>query len=134
MSRMRGLEMVAIGKEKFFEIHYEGGQYLNPRGEVVEDLVDMTCFNCGAAYYTFGDQMIEFCPACGQFERNRFERYTDLAKWARGQNWKFLKHTGNKVFGVSRGDGFYLAFAKDRVVLETRGVFTEINEIQTTAD
>lgn len=129
MNPMRGLEMVVIGKDKFFDILYDGGVYRDRKGQPVEGLLDMICFGCAAAYYTIEDQPIEFCPSCGQFERARFETLREIAQWSNKQNWKFLDRTGNQVFAVTRGDGWYLAFAKDRTQLEVRGVYQEINSL-----
>lgn len=129
MSTIRGLEMIAIGKEKHFEIFYEEGEYRDRKGQRVEGLMDMICFACGASYYTVEEQPIEFCPACGQFERMRFENVREISQWANKQNWKFLKYTGNMVFAVTRGEEWYLAFAKDRARLEQRGTFLEIQAL-----
>lgn len=129
MNPMRGLEMTVIGKDKSFEIIYEDGEYKDLRGKPVEGLLDMICFNCAAAYYTLESQPIEFCPSCGQFERTRFENLREIGQWANKQNWDFLKRTGNAVFAVTRGDGWHLAFAKDRTQLEIRGVYEEINAL-----
>ena len=128
-SAMRGLEMIVIGKEKFFEIAYEGGDYVDRAGKPVEGLMDMICFSCGGAYYTLEDQAIEFCPACGQFERMGFESLREISQWANQQNWKFLKRTGNTCFAVTRGEGWHLAFATNRAQLERKGIFQEINQI-----
>ena len=129
MSGIRGLEMIAIGKERFFEVFYEDGAYRDGRGKPVEGLLDMICFACGAAYYTLEDQTIEFCPACGQFERTRFENLREIGQWANGQNWKFLAHNAKSVFAVTRGDGWYLAFARERVELESKGIYAEIHAL-----
>ncbi len=128
---MRGLEMVCICRNKHFAIQYEGGQYRLPPGLKVSDLLDMTCFSCGAAYYTHLDDAIEFCPNCGRFERRRFESAHDLAVWARDQSWKFLKLTGNQVFAVCREErDWFLAFAPDAMALEIQGVYLDVQPIQ----
>ena len=129
ISAMRGLEMIVIGKEKHFEIFYRGGGYADAAGKPVDGLMDMICFNCSGAYYTVEEQPIEFCPACGQFERMGFENLREISQWANMQNWKFLKITGNSVFAVTRGEGWFLAFAKDKMMLEMKGIYMEINQL-----
>lgn len=130
MNPMRGLEMVVIGKETAFEVTYEGGRYLDPKGQPVEGIFDMTCFACSNPYYTLESQPIEFCPKCGQFERMRFETLRDISQWANKQNWKYLKYSGMQVFAVTRGDGWHLAFAPDRQKLEMKGIYLEINALR----
>lgn len=128
MAFMRGLELVCICKTNSFELRYEGGKYLDPRGLEVTDLLDLTCFACGASYYTRdGDEQIDFCPNCGRFEKMRFETLADLLQWSRGQNFGFLRHSGARVFGVRGKDGWELRFAADEDALRRRGVTGEIH-------
>lgn len=122
MAYMRGLELVCIGRAHSFEIRYEGGRYLDPRGIEVQGLLDMTCWACGASYYTLeGDVAIEFCPNCGRFERREFPALSDLLDWARGQSFDFLRFSGRKAFAVQGKTSWELRFALDEDDLRRRG-------------
>jgi hypothetical protein len=130
MAYMRGLELVCIGKNRSFEIRYEGGRYLDPRGNEVDGLLDMTCFACGAAYYTIeGDEQIDFCPNCGRFEKMAFEDLASLLQWSRGQGFDFLRFSGRKVFAVRGEASWELRFASDEDELRRRGVKGEIHSM-----
>ena len=122
MTGIRGLELVCIGRRHSFELRYEAGRYLDPAGREVTDLLDMTCVVCGASYYTLeGEAGIEFCPACGRFERRRFGSLPELLQWASGQHWGFLKHSGNRVFAVQGRESWELRFGPDEEALRRRG-------------
>ena len=122
MSSMNGLELVVIGRTRFFELRYENGRYLDPAGKEVEDLMDLTCFNCGSPYYTLdGDEQIEFCPNCGAFYRREFKKLADLLEWSRTQNWDFLRFSGNKAFAVNINGLWELRFARDQRELLAKG-------------
>lgn len=130
MAYMRGLELVCIGKRHSFEIRYEGGRYLDIKGKEVEGLVDMCCFACGASYYTLdGEEQIDFCPNCGKFEKMRHETLMDLLEWSRGQNFDFLRYSGNKVFAVQGSDGWELRFAKNIEELRRRGIVGDVHPL-----
>lgn len=130
MAYMRGLELVCIGRSHAFEIQYEAGRYLDLAGREIEGLVDMTCYHCGASYYTLeGEDGIEFCPNCGRFERRRFDRLVDLMEWCRGQNFDFLRFSGQRVFAMEDAVGWHLAFAPDEESLRRRGVRGEVHLI-----
>jgi hypothetical protein len=123
MAWMRGLELVCIGRSHAFELRYEGGRWLDPRGREVEDLADMTCFACGAGYYTLdGDEAIPFCPNCGRFERMEHRQLADLVSWSRGQSWDFLGFSGRRAFAVDAGGRWELRFATDEAELARRGI------------
>jgi hypothetical protein len=130
MAWMRGLELVCIARTRAFEIRYESGRYVDLAGRDVPDLLDMTCFACGAAYYTLdGDEALEFCPNCGRFERMRFGDLPSLLQWSRGQHFGFTRFSGSKVFAVQAGDTWELRFAPDEDALIRRGQRGEIHEV-----
>jgi hypothetical protein len=135
MSKMRGLELVAIGKTRFFEIFYQWDEnlkknvYKNLKGDVLENLLDMSCYACGAAYYALEDDPIAFCPNCGHFEREKFETLPDLITGIRGQNWDFLKFSGNSVFAVKKNDIWQVAFAKNENELMLEGRYSDIQKL-----
>lgn len=130
MAYMRGLELVCICRTHSFELRYENRRYVDLAGKEVEGLLDMTCYMCGASYYTLeGEEEIEFCPNCGRFERKRFDRLSDLLEWSRGQNFDFLRYSGQKAFAVFDNHGWHLAFAPDEATLRRRGFQGEIHLI-----
>jgi hypothetical protein len=130
MAGMRGLELVCIGRSRAFEIRYESGRYVDLAGRDLPDLLDMTCFACGASYYTLdGDEGIEFCPNCGRFEKRRFESLADLLEWSRGQHLGFNRFSGNKTFAVRGRDSWELRFAPDEDALRRRGERGDIHEV-----
>ena len=101
---IRGIELTAIGRTQNFELRYEGGQYFGPRGEAVDNLLDMSCYVYGNAYYTIEDDPIIFCPHCGNFERTKFENYEALCIWSRDQNWSFARGLPENYFAVFDGE------------------------------
>jgi predicted RNA-binding Zn-ribbon protein involved in translation (DUF1610 family) len=131
---IRGLELVALGKHASFEIEYvDGGYRRADSGAEVPDLLDMTCYACGTAYYTTSGDAVEFCPHCGNFERRRFESFIDLTHWAREQDWGFLKHVpGFQVFGVLKDRAWTIKLSRTREELEVRGAWADVKPLQTT--
>ena len=122
MSPMEGLELLVIGKTRFFELTYENGKYLGPDGKEVEGLLDVACFRCGVPYYTLdGEEQIEFCPNCGAFYRREFHKLSELLQWARTQNWGFLKYSGKHAYAVQVGDLWELRFVRSEEELLAKG-------------
>lgn len=122
MSHMQGLELVVIGRTHAFGLHYENGQYMDPFGREIEDLLDLTCFSCGASYFSLDeDEQIEFCPNCGTFFRREFKALADLMEWSRTQNWEFLKYSGNHVFAIQKDGLWELRFVHDETSLLAKG-------------
>jgi len=129
MSRMQGLELVVIGRTNAFELRYEGGKYIDPSGNEIEELLDLTCFSCGASYFSLdGDEQIEFCPNCGAFFRREFKTLADLLEWSRTQNWGFLNYSGDHVFAVQRGDNWELRFMQNETAMLAKG-YTDFHRI-----
>ena len=130
MAYMRGLELVCITKSRSFEIYYENGIYLDARQKEVEDLLDLCCFACGAAYYTLdGEDQIDFCPNCGHFEKQQFEHLHDLLAWVPTQNFGFLRFSGARAFAVLGKASWELRFAPSEAALRQRGETGEIHEV-----
>jgi len=101
---IRGLELIALGRTKSFELVYDQGTYRNVIGEEIDSLLDMSCYNCGNAYYTLEEDAIPFCPHCGNFERKKFDSYEDLCAWSREQNWGFTKYISETYVAVQTDD------------------------------
>jgi hypothetical protein len=110
---MDGLELMAIGRTRCVELAYEGGVWVDLRGRPVEGLADVTCFSCMSSTFTFEDEPIPFCPACGNIEREAFGTFEALLERLQGQSWAFLGRIGRAAFGVHRPHGWELAFARD---------------------
>ena len=122
--------MVCLTREADFEIEYGGGgKYTDPKGEVVNDLMDMGCVGCGASYFTRESSAIDFCPACGFMERKRFKNFQELQQWSNGQSWKFLRRNGHKAFGVLRNGEWRMTFSTDAMQLEMSGYYDEIHTL-----
>ena len=130
MRALRGLEMVCLCKDSNFDLSYAGASvYSDAKGEPVKDLMDMGCVSCGAAYFTRESSAIEFCPACGFFERRKFTSFQQLQEWSNGQDFRFLQRNGHEVFGAYRHEEWRMVFALNRVELETSGHFDEIHPL-----
>ena len=122
MSPLEGLELVVIGRTRFFAITYEDGKYLGPDGKEVDGLMDVTCFRCGVSYYTLeGEEEIEFCPNCGAFHRREFKSLAELLRWARTQNWGFLQFSGKHAYAVPVSGRWELRFARKDEELYAKG-------------
>ena len=133
MRNLDGMEMYCFGRSKHFELEYGGkGAYVDPKGQPVEDIMDMACFVCTQSYYTRESDAIPFCPNCGVFEKKRFTTAQELAELLRTQDWKWLDKTTTKVkpFIVQKHDGNWeLPFAKDRMILEGSGNYPKVQTI-----
>ena len=129
MRALRGLEMVCLTRDGYFGLEYAGaGIYTDRAGKPIEDLMDMGCVGCGAAYYTRESSAIDFCPACGFMERKRFKNFQELQEWSRSQNWKYLSLNNHRPFGVFNGQ-WRMVFATDPVALKRTGAYDEIHEL-----
>ena len=129
MSPMEGLELLVIGRTKFFELTYENGKYYDPKGNEIEDLMDIACFKCGSPYYTLeGSEQIQFCPNCGAFDGLEFHTLPEFLRWARTQNWGFLQYSGKHAYAVHVGDEWILKFAFKDEELYAKG-YEEIHRI-----
>ena len=129
MGQMDGLELTVIGRQRHFELRWEDGGYVDMRGKPVEGLLDMTCYSCGAGYYTIEDEMIGFCPACGFIERNAPKNYEEMVTWARGQDWSYLDRVSRHAFAVSGPRGWELRFARQADDLIRTGKYGEVRRL-----
>lgn len=130
MGQMDGLELVAIGRQRHVEIQYENGKYLDLRGRVVEGVLDMACYSCMAPYYTFADEPIPFCPACGLIEgEDGFATFDELRRWANHQDWSYVTKTPRQVFGCSLHGGWVLKFARSSDELLRSGRYGDVRRI-----
>jgi len=133
MRNLDGMEMICFGRSKHFELEYGGkGKYVDPKGEPVDDVMDMACYVCTQSYYTRESDPIPFCPNCGVFEKKRFTSAQELAEALRTQDWKWLEKTPTKVkvFMVQKHDGVWeLRFAKDKLSLDSSGAYPKVQAL-----
>ncbi len=132
MRILDGLEMTCFCKSKHFELEYggKGKGYVDPRGNVVDDLMDNTCYVCTASYYSRETDAIPFCPNCGQFEKKRFNEQKELSEFLRGQDFKWLTAKGLKAFMVKKmAGGWELKFANNASDLQRSGAFDKVIDL-----
>lgn len=127
MRNLEGMEMICFTKSKHFELTYGGGQYTDPKGRPVTDLMDMNCYICTAAFYTREGDAIEYCPNCGHFDRKRFADKQDLVEAIRGNDLSWLSLNGLKAIVVQTWDGpWELRFARNAAELEQTGRYQKV--------
>ncbi|MBL8786072.1 MAG: hypothetical protein JNJ59_14325 [Deltaproteobacteria bacterium] len=131
MRNLEGLEMVCFCKSKHFELEYGGkGSYVDPRGEPVDDLMDMACYVCTASYYSRESDPIPFCPSCGYFEKKRFTDQKEIAEFLRGVDWKWLAKKKLKAFIVRTMQGAWeLKFAGQASELQRTGAWDKVIDL-----
>ncbi|MGM0575096.1 MAG: hypothetical protein ACQEXJ_05130 [Myxococcota bacterium] len=130
MRNLIGLELTCFGRSEHFEMTYEGGTYYDPKGAPVDDVMDMTCYVCSAAYYTRQGDAIAYCPNCGHVDRKRFDRREDLVEFMRGQDLSWLKVPGLQAAAAQTFEGDWrLVFARDPDALAAQGRFRAIRSL-----
>jgi len=127
---LEGMEMVCFTKSKHFELDYQGkGNYLDPRGNRVGDLMDMSCYVCTQQFYTREGDFIDYCPNCGHFDRKRFNEQEQLVEALRGNDFSWLAKTPTKVKAIMvqtwEGD-WQLRFARNAQELDQSGRYKKI--------
>jgi len=125
------MEMICFTKSKHFELEYRGkGVYAEPRGPVIEDLMDVACFSCSTSYYTREGEAIAFCPNCGSFERKRFSEDKQIVDFLLGQDFTWLANNGLKPFVVKTYQNTWeLKFARDATSLEALGAYDRVRPL-----
>jgi ribosomal protein L37E len=126
---IRGIELKALGKTRAIDIMYEGGQYFGPNGQALDSLMDMACYSCGNSYYTFEEDVIEFCPHCGFFERRKFDSYEDLRVWAREQSWAFTRSIPEVYLAVRMDDRWEVRPTADPEQLKSSGRYDDVRPL-----
>lgn len=132
MRNLDGLELTCFERGRHFELTYAGGGvYLDPKGESIDDLLDVTCFACAASYYTRRGDPIPFCPNCGQIERKRFDRRDDLLEFLRGQDWSWLRVNGCRAVAVQTWEeqDWQLRILRDPEALEASGRYRAVRAL-----
>ncbi len=130
MRHLIGMEMVCFGKSRHFELEYEGGHYVDDRGEPVEDVVDLACYVCTAAFYTREGDFVPFCPNCGHIDRKRFDSKEALVDFVRGHDLSWLKKNGCAAATVQTLEGdWQLRFARDLGALEATGRYKHVHKL-----
>lgn len=130
MRNLDGLEMICFGRSKYFELVYEGGTYMNRRREPIEDVLDMACYMCSAAYYTRSGDAIEYCPNCGHVDRKRFTRREDLLEFLLGNDLSWTTKNGLQAISVETFEGEWrLVFTRDPRQLDAGGRYKSVRAL-----
>lgn len=135
MRNLVGMEMVCFGRGRHFELTYEGGRYLDDKGEAVEDVVDSACYVCSASFYTRESDAIGYCPNCGHIDRKRFDTPEALTDFLRGQDFSWLRRNGLSRFAVQTlaggpgGGDWQLRFARDAAPLQASGRYAQVRAL-----
>lgn len=131
MRNLDGLEMVCFCGGKHFELRYEGGgRYLDPKGEPIQDLLDMNCYVCTASYFTTEGDPMPFCPSCGHVDRKRFDSFQQIDEYLRGQDWSWL--APNRLAAVvvhTWDDDWQLKITRNPMGLEASGSYRRVRPL-----
>ena len=124
MRTLVGLEMTCFARSKHFDLVYQGGVYLDGKGEEVRGLRDLNCYVCTQSYYTLSDDGIDFCPGCGHFDRKRFDSLEGLREHLMGVDFSWLKRNGLSALCAETWEGEWrLVFHADPAQLEAKGTY-----------
>lgn len=113
MAILRGIETLAIGKQKTVELVYAGaGAYTDRDGEPVK-VADVGCYDCMNGYYVLESDPIDFCPHCGYRTGQVWASYEEARAWAMKHDWAWMRELGRQPVGCRRTEGSWiLGFAK----------------------
>ena len=130
MRNLIGLEMVCFGQTENFELRYEAGAYMDPEGEVVQDLLDMCCYVCSASFYTRSGESIPYCPNCGHIDRKHFEQREDLVSFLQGNDLSWTGAAGLEPMTVLTFEGGWeLRIVKKGTQLQASGRYREVRQL-----
>ncbi|MCB9788243.1 MAG: hypothetical protein H6744_16290 [Deltaproteobacteria bacterium] len=130
MRNLIGLEMMCFGRSRQFELTYEGGAYLDDKGEPVTDLLDLACLECTTSFYTREGDAIGYCPNCGSIERKRFEEREDLVSYLATHDLSWARRAGRPPVTAQTHDGDWrLIFARDPEALVAAGRFRAVRAL-----
>ncbi len=129
MAMLRGIETLALGRQRTVRLFYQKGGYVDARGERVA-VADRTCYDCLNNYFALADDPIDFCPHCG----HRDAPWPDLTAaqaWAQTHNFAWLQPFLLMPFAVRRPDGAWLlALAQDGTILLHLGRYMDVRPLQ----
>ncbi|MEY3012828.1 MAG: hypothetical protein RIT45_1563 [Pseudomonadota bacterium] len=113
MAILRGIETLAIGKQKTVELVYGGGgTYTDHEGEPVK-VADIGCYDCMNGYYVLESDPIDFCPHCGYRAGKVWATYEEARTWAMQMDWAWMRELGRQPIGCRRTEGSWiLGFAR----------------------
>ena len=130
MRNLLGLEMICFTREKHFELTYQGGGYVDDKGEPVDDVMDMNCYVCTASFYTTEGDPIAYCPNCGHIDRKRFDKHDQIVDFLRGTDWTWLKRNRLEAVLVLTWDGdWQLRITPNRMQIEASGSYRELRSL-----
>ena len=130
MRNLVGLELVCFGRTEQFELTYESGSYLDPRGEAVTDILDMNCYVCTASFYTREADAIPYCPNCGHIDRKHFTDRDALVEFMRGNDLSWMTGAGLEAVAVHTQDGdWQLRVTSNSGALQSTGRYREVRSL-----
>ncbi len=130
MGILRGIETLAIGKQKTVALYYEGaGEYVDVDGKAVK-VQDATCYDCMNNTFILESDPIDYCPHCGYRSGKVWKDYKEAREWALKHDWAWMRDMGRVPLGARQpSGGWLLAFARrpDDVLATNR--FTAVREL-----
>jgi len=105
MRNLLGLELMCFGRTEQFELTYDSGTYLDPRGEPVTGILDMNCYVCSSSFYTREADAIAYCPNCGHIDRKRFDSREKLVEFMTGNDLSWMASAGLAAVTIQTFDG-----------------------------
>ena len=128
MRNLVGLEMVCFAASRHFRMEYDAGCYIDEQGSRVDNVLDMGCFSCSAAYFTLEGDFCPYCPNCGFIDRKRFDDKEALVDFLRGLDFSWLRLNGLHIVYVQTFDGdWQLRFSQDPDAMERSGNFRAVS-------
>ena len=122
--------MVCFGQIEQFELQYEGGSYLDPKGEPVADIMDMCCYVCSASFYTRRSEAIPYCPNCGHIDRKHFGDRDALVEFLTGNDLSWATKAGLEPLTVQTHEGGWeLKIVKLGTRLQDTGRYREVRQL-----
>ena len=130
MGILRGIETLAIGKQKTVELFYEGaGEYVDHDGKPVK-VNDATCYDCMNNTFILESDPIDYCPHCGYRAGRTWKDYEEAREWAMKHDWEWMRKFGRVPLGARRAEGgWLLAFARKAEDVMATHRFVSVREL-----
>ena len=129
MALLRGIELLALGRQQTVALAYEKRAYVDAKGAPVA-VDDRTCYDCLNNWFALAADPIDFCPHCGH-RAKPWPEFADAQAWSRDYNFVWLNRLGIAPFAVRRSDGAWLlALAHDGSMLEQTGRYVSVRPLQ----
>ena len=130
MGILRGIETLAIGKQKTVELFYAGaGEYVDCDDKPVQ-IQDNTCYECMNNTFVLMSDPIDYCPHCGYRAGKVWKDYEKAREWAMAHEWGWLRDLGRVPLGARRSEGgWLLAFARKAEDVQRTHQFISVREL-----